>query len=204
MLGQVFMTVAGFVNNVANDCYGNVFVPRLLGDFFRNAASWFLDLYLATTYGATWYQNTIDMFTQFVQALDVPNIMNTWIQMVNQLWSWFTSWVSGVTDIIGSWWGGVQWTVRSWIEAAVSGFNAALNNLQYWVDDIRMSWGNFVSGTLPGLVTGGIVQQLIAGALMPWAGLFNFWGEFSHDMGAFFTNPLEFVWNKFNDWFFGG
>jgi len=88
------------------------------------------------------------------------------------------------------------------IAAAVT---AAAQDIYAWVKAIPAEIKAFVDGVVAdiGAVTTDIVQTLINHALAIFAGPFNLINLWFDDIQGFFNSPLDWLGDKFSDWFFG-
>lgn len=147
----------------------------------------------------------------------VPNLI--------QLRDWFYNWVTYVTNTITSWWSATFVTVKGWISTAVQPFKAMLtawNNFwqttwPQWTssfNSLKSAWDNFWSYTFPTLVSFSWletwwnsrlqdIQGLINSAFTARASLWAGWQEMRADVAGFFSDPVEFIWERFTGWFLG-
>ena len=118
-------------------------------------------------------------------------------------WAWVTNAVQNITDTIGDWWLVAQTTVQGWIAAATEG-----------LADLKVAWSTFWSVTLPTLVdfawlttwwTSRLtdIGNLIDSAFTLRSGLWEGWQEARTNVSNFITTPLDWLWERFTDWFLG-
>jgi len=195
-------------------------------------ASWFRYLYqtfneLAWDF-SDFFSWLLDMADQIEEALSWSTIKSniiSWFRYLGDLSDIFYYFGNNVASVVTSWWSATQWTVRGWIDAAVSGFNSMLtawsnfwNNL--WpqmtssFNSLKSAWENFTWYTLPRLPSWGDIedwwsgrvgdlQGLINSAFTDRASLWEGWQELRDNVVEFFTDPVEFIWDRFADWFLG-
>lgn len=131
-----------------------------------------------------------------------------------------------IPDIVDNWWQDIKPDVLDWIDARTKGLadlKAAWDN--FWtvtwpglindLEGLRASWDNFRRYTLPGLVNVGWITDWwsgksrdidgwITGAFTARDDLWRGWQEQRDNVIQFFTDPVEFIWARFTDWFLGG
>jgi hypothetical protein len=147
----------------------------------------------------------------------VPNLV--------QIKDWFYSWATNVTNTVNSWWSATQATVQGWISTAVQPFNSMLtawsnfwnNTWPGWVSSfntLKAAWDNFWSYTLPNLVSFTWlgtwwdsrltdVQGLINSGFTARQSLWSGWQDIRTSVLTFFQDPVEFIWDRFTEWFLG-
>ena len=147
----------------------------------------------------------------------VPNLLaiRDWF---SDRWNWFQQNVS-------TWWETKKTDVQGWISTAVQPFNSMLtawtgfwgSTWPAWVtsfNSLKSAWDNFWSYTFPNLVSFTWlttwwaarlldVQGLIDSALKTWFPFYDDLVKLWGDIALFFTDPLEYLWERFSYWFFG-
>ena len=139
--------------------------------------------------------------------------------------TWFLNRVAQITTIISDWWATAQETVKGWIDAAKLVLQTQLDTLGTWLTTLQEAWDNFVAmipslsevinwfsdwwaNVLPNLTTWWAerladVQGLIDSAFTARDGLWSGWQELKSTAVDFFGDPVEFIWQRFADWFLG-
>lgn len=163
-------------------------------------------------------QNILDWNTIWSYILSyVPNLQT--------MSAWFSNWASYVVTMVEAWWDQAQYTVRAWIDQAVGGlediagtwstfWNDIWPDLLTTVNSLKSGWSDFWTYTLPTLISssglatwwaGRIseVAQLIDSAFNARSGLWAGWQEMRASVVTFFQDPLEWLWERFADWFLG-
>lgn len=148
-----------------------------------------------------WAQRIEKNIVEFVTKSWVFDFFSDPLYHLNQLWVWFLSWASNVTSIVSNWWRGVQSTVLGWVEATKTYALGLVNNLQGMFNSLQSSWNSFTGTVLPSLASRFDVEALIKSAFAPWADLFNFWGKVGGEIKAFFADPLQWAYNKMDEFF---
>ena len=167
-----------------------------------------------------WWSVTSSTLVDWISAATkagVSTALNAWNWVKNAFWN--------VWDIVDIWWSVTKPIVQSLIDTAVGGLKDVAgawsdfwNNL--WpaltrgFDSLKSSWDNFWVYTLPDLVTNNWlttwwigrlldVRALINTAVKDIADLAEGWQEMKSNVVTFFQDPLEFIWQRFADWFLG-
>lgn len=109
--------------------------------------------------------------------------------------------IRNIPDKIDQWWSGTKHTVMDWIEMAGNSLLGLIANIGRVIDALESEWNYFWRYTLPDLLPKWEIEALIRSALAEWADLFNFWGDSSRKVIEFFTDPLQWLYNKIDEWF---
>jgi len=147
----------------------------------------------------------------------VPNLIS--------LRDWFYDWWGSIRAKITDWWSAESVTVRGWIDTAVQPFNSLKSDWDsFWqytwpgwesiVDSLKSDWDNFWSFTFPNLVSRGWltawwndrlkdVQSLLDSAFTARASWWEGWQDIRTSVLTFFSDPVEYLWQRFTDWFMG-
>ena len=158
-----------------------------------------------------------------------PSELIGWIYsfwpLLSQIHDWFRDWVNRVKGEIISWWSATSSTVLDWIDTAkawakiwIDYLDTRINELQTRLDNLVIefpdvsellawfyNWPGHVLTIVNTWWTGALaeVQSLISSAFIErepfWAG----WQDIRQQVLTFFTDPVEFVWARFTDWFLG-
>lgn len=169
-----------------------------------------------------------DIATKVSQVFDLDQItayFRTWIDYASDAWTWVYNATWNVWNIVDNWWSSTRLVVLAWIDERVSVVRALIDQANVWLAELQSYW-DYIVGKIPtwdevatwwsnwagnvlavitGWWTGALieVQSLIDTAFVEreswWAG----WSDFRHQVAEFFTDPLEFLWTLFADWFLG-
>lgn len=172
-----------------------------------------------------WVYDVNDKLSQVFSIGAIKAFLKDWLDWAE--WSW--SWVQGawyyVTGRIDDWWLSTQNTVKGWITAATQGFNELITAWSdFWtitwpewmgqLEALRAGFNEFWTITFPTLVSftwlptwwnekvkG--VQDLIDTAFTLRESWWSGWEEVKEQVFEFFTNPLDWLIGKLEDWFWG-
>lgn len=211
---DAYLEVSGWIspfNALATPLYSLYVSFFYLAYYFGEFNDWLIYVQNWVTQILSW--DTIWSFiTQYV-----PNILS--------IRDWYYDWWSHVSDVVDSFWSFTQYTVQNWIDAAVAPFQAVADAWNdFWVytwpdlvssfNDLRVTWYDFWNNIYPELVsfawleswwssqTGGI-NELINSAFALRADLWEGWLDIKDQVLTFFQYPLDWLWERFADWFLG-
>ncbi|MCK9598675.1 MAG: hypothetical protein M0R06_06515 [Sphaerochaeta sp.] len=203
-----------------------------LADVLRGAGAFFNNLYIEVS-DWIWpfhnlsgpFQAISSLFDSGARGVDefnawlgetIPELLDklTWENIFNlvlgcfpgleDVITWFSSWPTYIWDMIAEFWAGAQGWIRDLVQLATEG-----------LEDLKAGWYNFFNVTLPGLVRVENlpdwfqswledIQGLIDSAFSIREDLWEGWTDWRDKVKDFFDNPVEYIWNRFTDWFFGG
>ncbi len=170
-----------------------------VGDTAENAIDWVLD---GINTLITWAQQVGAWWEEFRQeVLDIFNLIPQWI---NEVWDYVLNLVDATRSIIATWWEATFEIVKEWVRALVDTVKDAVtvvNNALTW---LTLQWDNFTTSILPTLASRFDVREIVQTILTPLLSIFNFLESVKGDLIDFFNDPVEYIWQRFSDWFFGG
>jgi len=158
------------------------------------------------------WDKAVEIFRDLSDAINreadrLWNNIETWWDELGEWWQVKKQWVKGQIGEAGD-------TLKGLIDDAQKGLDklgAAWDN--FWAttwpqllkdfNALLVKTGNFFSGILPGLATHEEVDKAIADERLTWKDLLDFFTSFSRAVVAFFTDPLDWLLEKFTDWFLG-
>lgn len=174
---------------------------------------------------SNWVDNVSSKIGDYLSWSTIQSYILSWFHYLGNISDVFYYFRDNVLTHVSTWWSATQYTVKGWIDAAVQGLeNIAEAWSNFWnylwpqlsqsFNNLQSSWDNFWSYTLPGLVDfGGLwdwwdsrimdVQDLITTATREIAGLSEGWLDMRANVVQFFTDPVEYIWERFTDWFLG-
>ncbi|GAJ14636.1 unnamed protein product, partial [marine sediment metagenome] len=172
-----------------------------------------------------WAEDVWNRILKIFSLGEITAYFRTWIDAAINAWDWVVNSFWNVWNIVEDWWDATKITVLGWIDivkqwvietydATLKGFaelqpvwdffKGKLENLEN-VLNWYFEWRDQVVGAVIrwGFVTALDVAGLIAAAFLErddfWAG----WQDIRGKVADFFTDPLEFLWTLFTDWFLG-
>ncbi len=191
-----------------------------VGDAIEDAIDWAVDWINWAIYQAesayAWARSAWD------KALDVGRdlgaLINREIQKVlNNIEAWWGD--------LGEWWEAKRQDILDWIDTAQDWLLDRVDDVRKGLASLGQTWdnfweniwpqllkdfnawivkvGEFFADILPGLASRFDITKAFDDFMLAWQDLFNFWVGFKTDLVAFLTDPLEWLWGKFTDWFLG-
>jgi hypothetical protein len=149
----------------------------------------------------TWVTNLIAQLSTFINWSTLWSWFSQFYDMIATAWTWVVSAWSNVTSIVSSWWAATSTTVLGWINTAVQGFQAVKVAWDYFWTQIFPGLVSFLgldfwwTGKLPGITA--LILSTLKTAFPFYDELVQLWG----DIKAFFTDPLQWVYNKLDAFF---
>ena len=167
-----------------------------VGDTVENAIDWVIDIIDTII---TWMVQVGNWWEEFRQeVVDFFRLVPQWI---NEAWQFILNFWDTIGDIIATWWEAVYQTVKDWVNTIIDGVKDALkvvsDTLTQWVTTVE----NFFTSILPTLASKLDVADLIKNAFQPWRELLNFLVEIKNELVEFFTDPLQWAYNKMDEFF---
>lgn len=171
---------------------------------------------------------TRDVWNKVLEIFSIEQITAhfvTWINYAINAWDWVANAFLNVWLIINAWWSEIMYIILAWIDDAKLWFQALLNQANAWLaslqsywdsivgkipswDEVATWWKDWLGNVFAALIRWGFATLLDVGSLIAsafleredfWAG----WQDLRGNVTDFFTDPLEFLWTLFTDWFLG-
>jgi len=197
----------------------------LIADFFYELC--YLFYYLAGNFSdfGDWVDDIADQVADILSWSNIRSLIRSWLPDLEDAIEWWDRWWKWVGEEIDDWWRDKKHDVWGWIEEAedwlkglIGSVETALNTLKAAWDDFKGKiptiveiiqwWRNWLGNVFAALIRWGFATLLdVAGLITTafiereswWAG----WQDFRDKVVEFFTDPLEFLWTLFADWFLG-
>ncbi len=218
-------SVSSWFYEIYLEVNGWVWPFYLAADFFYQLHGLFNTLAWRFYDFSNWVNEVASKISQILNWDNIWSFILSYVPNLTQVRDWFYSWWNNVTSVISTWWSSTQYTVLGWIFVAVQPFNTVLdawNNFwnYTWPDwssrfnTLKSAFDNFWSYNFPNLVNfswlwswwnGRLtdVQWLMNSTLRAWFPFYNDLAQLWGTIALFFTNPVEFIWQRFVDWFLG-
>lgn len=224
--------IVSALNSVSSwfyNLYRDVYYYPVIGQVLATGFYWLAELFSTLAWGfSSFFTSFNELWAKAANILSWSSIWSyilIYVPNLTQIRDWFYYWWTNVTSAVSSWWSATQVTVLAWVQDAknfasslVAGVSSVVTQLQSaWdnfkgliptLDEIRLWWGNWTGNVLAAIDTwwtGKLVdiQGLINSAFLArqsfWAG----WQEIRTSVLTFFQDPVEFIWQRFADWFLG-
>jgi hypothetical protein len=173
----------------------------------------------------SWVNEVAGKVSQILSQADILGMLRTWLTYAENAWSWVVNAYTNVAGIVNAWWSSVSLTVKAWIQAAKDELKSYINSILLVVNSLAAAWDSF-KGKIPtldqviswwGNWTGNVtslltawwsgrlleVQALIDGAFKARDSLWAGWQDIRQQVLTFFADPVEYIWERFTDWFLG-
>jgi len=196
--------IANFFYSGAIEVDGWVWPFNMLGGVLYDVAEAFDHLvYYFIDFGI-WVATIEQKVETVLDQDDILSFLGTWLTYAENAWAWvYRAWTN-VYGIVNTWWDSTAQVVKVWIGNVKSDILSIFDTLSHTVALFHTEWDDFFTLTLPHLVDAITVDDLIRSwftELSPaWAG----WVEMRDQVVTFFTAPLDWLWDRFTDWFLGG
>lgn len=172
-----------------------------------------------------WVYEVNNLVTNILSWSTIESYIRNWLPHLVDVVHWWHNWVYFLSREINNWWYYTQATVQGWIDIATQGFdNLVVAWDEFWtytwprwtdkLDLLAADWGDFLIHKLPTLFDISYAEEwwrskfldvtkAISDAFREredfWAG----WQDFRDKVVEFFTDPLEWLLDRFTDWFLG-
>ncbi len=189
-------------------------------------------LYRAFAYITYWFgqfNEWLDWAAGRIDAIlsswDIWSYFKPWFGYATDAWNWVANAFLNVWHIVENWWSEAQYIVQGWIAdasnwlqeliaASERGLAFLRESIQWFFDnmltinEIIQWWKDWLGKIAAALIRWGFatlldVTGLIASAFLEREGFWAGWQDFRGKVADFFTDPLEFLWTLFADWFLG-
>lgn len=218
-------SVGGWFYEIYLDVNGWVYPFYLSASFFYYLSTLFYNLAWYFSDFGTWVNSTVNQLAQILSWGTIWSYILSYVPNLLGIRDWFYSWSAQVTATVNGWWAATQNTVLAWVQGAkdyatalFSQLSSALALLQgAWdgfkgkiptIDAIIGWWGGWWGNVLVQLGTWWAarlldVQGLIDSAFLARDSWWDGWQEIRTSVLVFFANPLDFLWQRFAEWFLG-
>jgi len=216
-------TASDYFYEIYLDVYYWVAPFNATAPFFYEICLVFNGLAWQFSYFNDWVVDAVNRLNTILNWDAIRSYILGWLPNLQSVSTWFTNWWNEVTSVIASWWNTTQYTVQGWIDTAKQYLQTQINSLNTWVTSLEADvsellsqmpsineilawfsnwWANILvkvqewwNDTLPD------VNALIDSTLRDWFPFYNDLVALWNDIKLFFTDPLEWLYVKMDDWF---
>ena len=179
----------------------------IVGSFFAKICKWigdrFWDLLTPIAHFGDWATDVSNKVANILSSEGILGLIKSWFPWLEDIGNWFANIWTWLWTSIDTWWSTASTTVKDWISTATEGLAG-----------LKVAWGNFFTVTLPTLFDlkyaelwwGGKLKDLgdlIDSKLKEWFPNYDTEAAQQPDRISFFAQPLDWLLNKFTDWFLG-
>lgn len=173
----------------------------------------------------TWLTAASQKIASILSWDSVKGLVKSWLPNIESAISWFTSWLSNVNSAINTWWAGVKTTVQGWINTAKTYLKGLIDDLSdsfyTFVDEVQTFinqlptfteiitwfkdwWGKILAKIIAwGALTATQIGSLLDSWFKLYAPFWEGWQDVRGTVIGFISNPLDWLADKFTDWFLG-
>lgn len=199
---------------------------------FWHAADIFYQLYLIFNDLAwsfydfgQWVDYATDQLGDILSWSNIRTLILSWLPDIEDVVDWWNRWRTWVTEALNDWWQATKDTVIGWIsyatgwlsdwidslESALITLKAAWDEWSYKIPSFDMVWRWFTDwqskvlahiitwGALPATGINSLIDSWFKAYTPFWAG----WQDVKDNVFAFFASPLDWLLDRFTDWFLG-
>lgn len=200
---QLFTTIAAIFDAIYSIVNGWIWPFNQVAFLFK----WVRDNFQAVASAFASFSTWLESLWAIIQTLISWDNLRSWffpyLDILITVWNWVGNAVSNIWNVITNWWSATATTVQSWIAAAVQGFQGMV-----------ALWNYFWNSILPNLMTVAQwyllwplklmeITGLIDSSFLTREGFWKGWQEVRDNVVGFITAPLDFLLDKFTDWFLG-
>lgn len=216
---------AGFFYRIFLETYSWPWPFWYVSSFFYSLQGVCAGLAWAFYYFNSWVDYVAGKVAAILSTWDIWSYFKWWFDAAANAWNWVTNALYNVWNIVTSWWSSMQYTVLAWVQGAKDWATSLFNQANAWLAALQSAWDSFKS-KLPsidmviswfkdwggnvlahiiswGALTGKQIDELIGSKFKEATPFWEGWQDFRDRVVEFFTNPLEFLFNRFIDWFLG-
>lgn len=209
-----FGTIAGFFNELYLWAEERGWPINLTADFFWYIRYFFYKLEAQTIYFSEDMEDFIDELGNILSWSNIKSFIRGWLPYLEDAIDWFLSWTYWVGQKIDEWWSINYPTVQGWIDIATEGLDSLKAEWnEFWTttypgflssfDELKAAWDNFWTVTFPDLVSNLDLEEWWNTKLKELLELVEDTIPFYSSIVEFFNDPLEWLWQRFFDWFLG-
>lgn len=215
-----------FTYNIYLEVYSWVYPFSLAAGFFYQLSDIFANLARSFYDFGVGIDSITNQIATFFTWSNLEQWFTDWKSKILDAWNWIVNAWSWFTDEVTDWWNTTYPTVKGWIAIATEGlatlkvawstfWTVTFPNWTSKLDVLKAAWDNFWTVTFPDLISLkwlGIwwdskwkdIEKLIGSWFKVYEPFWAGWQDVRDNVIEFFTNPIEWLWSKFTDWFLGG
>ena len=148
-----------------------------------------------------WLVWAADEIDKILSTTDIWSYFKWWFNAAENAWSWVYDAVKNVKAIIESWWSSKYQDILALIEGAKGWSKALIDSVASQLSSLTTRWDSFTSSILPNLADWTGVEELIATATSDLLPLIEGWQEFKEAIVSFFSDPLQWLYNRLDEFF---
>lgn len=148
-----------------------------------------------------WVGNATAKLVHILSWDNILSLIQPYIQWGLNAWEWVKNAWSNIWGEIEQWWSYTKTEVLGWIDVAKQYAATLVESAKRGLTTLQQSWDSFATSILPNLADWSGVASLIDSTLKSWFPFYDELTYFWNDVKLFFTDPLEWVYNKLDEFF---
>lgn len=225
-------TIVGYLRDISDWFYevflevrGWVYPFYLAADFFYELC--YLFYYLANNFSdfGDWVDDIANQVGDILSWSTIRSYIRDWLPDLEDALDWWDRWWKWVGQEIDDWWA-ITWSgVRNWVYARIDDVEELIDSVEarlisfqadvsYLLDQLPSVneilawftnwWGSILANIIAwGALTGTQIDTLIDSWFKNYQPFWEGWLDWKDKVTEFFTDPLEWLLDKFTDWFLG-
>uniref|UniRef100_A0A6M3XY95 Uncharacterized protein n=1 Tax=viral metagenome TaxID=1070528 RepID=A0A6M3XY95_9ZZZZ len=207
------------------DCYYAGWPLEVLDTWLYSLSSTFASLAWDFYDFSSWVSDVAAKVAKILNWSTIWSYILIYIPNLEQIRDWFYYWWTWVDGRITSWWSSTSSDVLGWIAEAkdwaklwIDYLQSQVNSLSVKIDEVIAlipdvseliawfsNWPGHIISEVDNWWTGALleVQGLINSAFILRENFWQGWQDWRDKVTEFFTDPWEFLWARFADWFLG-
>jgi len=172
-----------------------------------------------------WVTATADKLEDVLSWSYIKSLIRGWLPDLEDVISWWHSWTTWVRQRIDDWWYYTKNTVQGWIDIGDQWLRDLIDDANAWLARLQSTMNELI-GILPGISElvawfsnwwGNIlshlttwwndrildVSNLINSAFTAREPFWSGWQDVKDNVIEFFSSPLDWLEDKFTNWFLG-
>lgn len=172
-----------------------------------------------------WLDGFIAQVEGFLNWEAIRDFIISWFYWLEDLSAIFLYFWWNVWNVLTNWWADTSLLVQGWISEANAWLQSQINTLSWLLGNLQAAWDSF-KGKIPsideiiawfvdwwgnvvaavinwGAITALQIQSLIESTIKSWFPFYESLAVLWDTVAEFITDPLEWLWARFLDWFLG-
>jgi len=190
-----------FFYSIYIEVFGWIFPFSLAANLFYQLSLTFNRLAWDFYDFSRWVDDVADKVADILSEVDIWNILSTPIEWAQEARQWVLNAWDNIWYEIDAWWATTWQSVEAWIDEAKQYAFSLIDSVANMLLTLKQSWDNFASSILPNLADWLGVESLINSTLATWFPFYNDLVSLWSEIGAFFTDPLQWLYNRLEEFF---
>jgi len=171
------------------------------GDRFLDIYDFLTDLHYVLYQLQRDYNDLWDMVLDTLTQSDIFQMLQTWLNYAEDAWNWILNSVLYIGSIVEDWWLEKRAIVEGWIAIATEGLAEIIDLWDTFWEDI---YPNLISFDWLSIWWNSRlldIDSLISSWFVSFAPFWEGWIEVREEVTNFFSDPLQWFYNKLDEFF---